>query len=323
MASTSGGSFSAFARVIIEDGGAVYGAAYDDLEVVHARATSLIEAEAFRGSKYVQSQVGKVFTSVREDLSSGMDVLFSGTPCQVAGLLSFLKAIGVKDEERQRLFTVDFVCHGVGSPLALNQYIAMQKDRGFDVARMNMRSKHYGYRNSCMELADKRGRVKRVFTREDGFLRAFYGNLMLRPSCYACGFKSVCRVSDLTIWDSWNAEDILDRSYETRGFTNVVVQSEKGLRLLEQAAVALSVWEVPFCRIRPKNGGMMLHSAKPNMQNEAFLEEVKKCGFSAAVSRFMPINPTARFREVVKKVLYRVGFLDFCSRAKRRIEGLR
>lgn len=117
--SSSGGIFYALAEMIISEGGVVFGAKFnDDWEVVHAYAETLEGIKAFQGSKYVQSGIGETFTQAEQFLKAGRRVMFTGTPCQIAGLKHFLR----KDYGSQ-LLTVDVVCHGVPSPLVWREYL--------------------------------------------------------------------------------------------------------------------------------------------------------------------------------------------------------
>lgn len=138
MKSRSGAVFVAISDYILEQGGVVYGAGYKDhFRVAHKRATTKEERDEFRGSKYVQSDLTGVFRQVKEDLKNGLTVLFSGTPCQTAGLNSF---VGTK--LRQNLILVDIVCHGVPGPYIWRDYIAyLEKKQGDVINVVNFRNK--------------------------------------------------------------------------------------------------------------------------------------------------------------------------------------
>lgn len=141
--SRSGAAFVAISDYILENGGVVYGAGFTDhFRVVHKRATTKEERDEFKGSKYVQSDLGHVFRQVKEDLKNGLTVLFSGTPCQTAGLNSY---IGKK--LREHLVLVDIVCHGVPGPYLWRDYIAyLEKKQGDKICWVNFRDKKkYGW----------------------------------------------------------------------------------------------------------------------------------------------------------------------------------
>lgn len=143
MRSRSGAAFVAISDYVLENGGVVYGAGYKDhFRVSHKRAASKQERDEFRGSKYVQSDLSDVFRAVRKDLQDGLFVLFSGTPCQTAGLNAY---IGPK--LRERLLLVDIVCHGVPSPYIWRDYLDfLERKRGARIVCVNFRDKvKYGW----------------------------------------------------------------------------------------------------------------------------------------------------------------------------------
>lgn len=136
--SRSGAAFIAISDYILENGGVVYGAGYTDhFRVVHKRATTKEQRNEFKGSKYVQSDLSGVFRQVKQDLRAGLTVLFSGTPCQTAGLHSY-----VGKKLRENLFLVDIVCHGVPSPFIWRDYISyLEKKHGSEICYVNFRDK--------------------------------------------------------------------------------------------------------------------------------------------------------------------------------------
>lgn len=317
-ASSSGGAFSAFATVVIKDGGVVFGAEYQGHRVAHAFIDNEADLVRFRGSKYAQSDIGTSYQDVHRFLSQGRSVLFSGTPCQVAALNSYLAVAKAKGDELDRLYTIDFVCHGVGSPKAFEYYLRDKEREGAHVSKVNMRSKKYGYRAAAMELIDEHGRSRYISGAVDDYLRAFYGNYILRPSCYACVFKTAHRASDLTMWDSWMAEEILGIVPDNRGYTNVVVQSKKGERLMACSSPLLEAHPVNFERIRPSKGGSMLHSASFNPRREEFFKGMCSDGFERTMVVFEPLGLRSHIKEIVKSLLGYLGLRDYFSRVKRR-----
>lgn len=155
MKSRSGAAFAAISDYILERGGVVYGAGYKDhFRVAHKRATTKEERDEFRGSKYVQSDLTGVFHSVKEDLKNGLIVLFSGTPCQTAGLNAF-----VGRKLRQNLVLVDIVCHGVPGPYLWRDYLSyLEKKENSDVCYVNFRDKEeYGWKNHVETIKFKKG----------------------------------------------------------------------------------------------------------------------------------------------------------------------
>ena len=227
--SSSGAIFSLCATAILEQGGVIYGAAFDeDFRVHHMSVDTIEKLDLLRGSKYVQSDTENTFSEVRQYLEQGKKVLFTGTACQIAGLKSYLR------KEWENLYTIDVLCHGVPSPALWKQYLKEKSEEyGAGVKNVSFRSKSIGWKQfaMCIEFLNET-MYERVFTK-DAFMTLFLGNISLRPSCYACGFKGMPRVSDLTIGDCWGVEDHTPHMDDNKGTSVVVVNSEKGEELVK------------------------------------------------------------------------------------------
>lgn len=237
--STSGGAFTAFAQVIVENGGVVFGAALDDkLEVRHICVDREEDLHKFRNSKYVQSVLGDCFQQAKSFLDSGRQVLFSGTPCQIEGLKSFLR------KDYDSLFTVDVVCHAYPSPLIWRKYIEFRSGGNGNFIDAKFRDKaDYGYDYSQISLTDGSKR-QHYGVESDPYLRAFFSNLSDRPSCYNCAFKKRYRVSDVTIWDCFDVYKFDKEFDDNRGVTRVLVHSPKGGYLIEQVKIRCKVKQI-------------------------------------------------------------------------------
>ncbi|MGI6498359.1 MAG: Coenzyme F420 hydrogenase/dehydrogenase, beta subunit C-terminal domain [Oscillospiraceae bacterium] len=201
--SASGGAFATFADYVIESqNGVAFGAYMDqDFDVRHGCARSSAELAPMLGSKYVQSDIGLSHRACKRFLEDGRFVLYSGTPCQIAGLKGYL------GRDYDKLITVDIVCHGVSSPLAFRSYIRWLSDRA------KMRVVSYRFRNrtkydrsgyiSKTTFQDKRGRTKVLWRRaeRDVYFKAYLDGELFRRSCYACSYAQEARVSDITLGD--------------------------------------------------------------------------------------------------------------------------
>ena len=238
MSSTSGGVFPELARDILAQGGAVYGAAYDEnFKVCHICAENEASLDRLRGAKYAQSDLGDSFREVKERLENGQHVLFSGTPCQVLGLKSFLK------QDYENLLLVDLVCHSVPSPLAWEKYLEHISD-GKQLTSVNLRCKdtgwsRYGYSNR-FDFSDGTSRMDS--SGESLYMKLFGGGYITRSACNSCPAKGYARVSDLTLGDFWGIWDIVPEMDDDRGTSVVLVQTQKGraaISRLEQKAVTL------------------------------------------------------------------------------------
>lgn len=222
--SSSGGVFTALAERVIKDGGTVYGAAFrKDFSVAHMGAETMEEIAPFRGSKYVQSDCSHVFDSVKKDLEDGRDVLFSGTPCQVAGLHQFL------GKDYENLLLVDTTCHSVPSPKAWKRYLAeVEKNLGSKIRGVNFRDKRTGWEKYqiCMQLDN--GQEYVVPGGQNVYMKAFLRSLSTRKSCYACAFKGQNRAADITLSDFWGVQAALPEAYQQEGTSLVLIQTMKG-----------------------------------------------------------------------------------------------
>ena len=226
--SRSGAMFAALSDWVFDTGGVVYGAGYaDHFRVIHKRATTRTLRDEFRGSKYVQSDMGHVFCDVAEDLRAGKVVLFTGTPCQTSGLQSFLKLRHVSAE---LLYVVDIVCHGVPGPYIWRDYLAyLEKKHGSKVLAVDFRDKsEFGW-----------AAHRETFTFKDGrkFIPTytFYQHVVFRHSCDVCHFSNLRRPSDITIADFWGWEKV-DKTFNSddRGVSLVLVNSSKGRQLFDE-----------------------------------------------------------------------------------------
>lgn len=265
LQSSSGGVFTTIAEAVIDAGGVVFGARFDkDWNVVHDFAESKEGIEFFRGSKYVQSRIGNSYLQVREFLKTGRKVLFSGTSCQIAGLLKFLR------RRYDNLLTVDVVCHGVPSPLVWREYLrnvlsqngTAVKNTGSEslsdvqtISGVSFRDKKYGwkkydfviqgtvsqastlYRNTvCGQFLHQTELLREEFGKNI-FMNLFLRDLDLRPSCYVCPAKAGRCGSDITIADYWGIGNNHPEKDDDMGVSLVLVNSDSGLEWFDKLNV--------------------------------------------------------------------------------------
>ena len=234
MKSSSGGIFTLLAEQIIDKGGVVFGARFNDKwEVVHDYTETKEGLAPFRGSKYVQSNIGNSYKQVEEFLKTGREVMFTGTPCQIAGLKKFLR------KDYKNLLTVDFVCHGVPSPMVWRKYLEEEiarQDRMTTykvspiITGINFRDKSMGWKKFSFVLNLSKVSVdgEQILTLsspfyENAYMRAFLTNLSLRPSCYACPAKAGKSRANITIGDFWGIENIFQNEDDDKGVSLLYV----------------------------------------------------------------------------------------------------
>ena len=237
--STSGGAFTALSDQVLDMGGAVYGAVFDSrFRVVHQRATGRAGRDRMRFSKYVQSDLGNCFCQVEQDLRQGKPVLFTGTPCQNAGLRAAMGPLA----EQGPLVCCDLICYGVPSPRVWEAYKQLlEKEQGAPLAEVSFRTKELPWsRSNSNRSLRYRTANQREGQADQRFYRLFFeSGAILRPSCGQCPFASACRASDLTIADYWGIEKYAPEEYDPLGVSLVLTSTERGRRLLEQCP---SLW---------------------------------------------------------------------------------
>lgn len=226
--SRSGGVFIALSDYILSLDGVVYGAQLNkDFSVSHNRAENKKERDNFKGSKYIQSDMGNIIEQVKQDLVNNRKVLFSGTACQVAGVKSCIPR-----NLQENLYTCDLICHGVPSKKVFNDFLKfIEKISGKKIKEFNFRDKKFGWAPHY-ETA----------TFEDGtqlttqyFRNLFYGHNILRPACYECNFANVHRPADITIADFWGIENIAPEFLDEIGVSLTIINNEKGQKWFENS----------------------------------------------------------------------------------------
>lgn len=249
MNSSSGGMFTLIAEHIIDNGGYVAGAAFDDdFTVKHIIVDNKNDLEKLRGSKYVQSYLGDIFRQIKELLENGKYVLFTGCPCQVAGLYGML---GKKHYDR--LFTVDLVCHGAPSQKSFSRYIE-EKYGTENLGSFKFRTKKFGY-NSFNQIAYlKDGTEVAGNIKFDEYEKAMHSGVALKSVCGDCMFASAPRQGDISIGDCWGVSQFNVNYNDHKGTSAVLINNAKGERLFAQIKGRMKLCEpVPYDFLRQHN----------------------------------------------------------------------
>lgn len=225
--SSSGGIFTMLAESILDEGGVVFGARFNEQwEVVHDYTETKEGLAPFRGSKYVQSRVGETYQQTKSFLIQGRKVIYTGTPCQIAGLRRFL------GKEYDNLLTVDVVCHGVPSPMVWRDYLrSVTSNKVNQITSVKFREKSTGWKNYSVKICrqEETPFVNEPY-RENPFMQVFLKDFCLRPSCHTCPAKSGKSGSDLTIADFWGIND--PDWDDDRGTSLILVHSRQGQQSL-------------------------------------------------------------------------------------------
>ena len=293
--SSSGGLFSAIAsRYEV-----VYGVAMTDdcYGAEFRRMTD--DLSPLRGSKYFQARVGDTFQQVKQDLEDGRQVLFTGTGCQINGLLMFLQ------KKYPNLLTVDVVCHGVPSPKLWRAYADFREAQYGKLESVNFRCKDHTWKNYEM-------RENQLFISmsKDPFMRIFLSNYCLRPACYQCHAKNM-KMSDLTIADFWGIENVAPEMDDGMGISLVITRTDKGQTVFNEIEHELKWKEVTYEDGVRENPAEYRSPIKPEQRNHffcdletlTFTEMIEKYASPKKVPRSVIIK--RKIKSLIRKALRR------------------
>lgn len=263
LQSSSGGIFTLLAEQTLHKGGVVFGACFDEQwNVVHNYTDTVEGLARFRGSKYVQSSIGDSFLQAKKFLDEGREVLFSGTPCQIAGLKNFLQ------KPYQNLLTVDVVCHGVPSPEVWKKYLERTVCKAYNIRKrdaslsitdkienINFRLKEKGWKKYHIRIKYKNGKQDVMPFYENTYMKVFLSNLSLRPSCYCCPAKGEHVQSDITIADFWGVDKIMPEIDDDNGCSLILINNLNCLSYLQYLGMKYS--PQVFSEVIPYNPNIM------------------------------------------------------------------
>ena len=289
MESRSGGIFTALSDEILNQNGVIYGVGYKNgFKVCYKRAETEEQRSEFRGSKYVQSEVGDIFKQVKMDLDNGRKVLFSGTPCHVAGLAKFIR-------NKENLFLVDIVCHGTPSPKIFKDYISfLEKKYGGKVEQFDFRDKSFGWNTHIESFVINREKIAKTI-----YTDLFYKHIMFRKSCYNCQFTNLNRPSDITIADCWGIEKNRPDVNDNKGVSLVIVNTEKGKKLYENIMPEIEQYKVD---IKDYLQPQMQYPNKKYKKYEEFWNDYKEKGFEYITKKYAGKNLLGKVKRTLRKV---------------------
>ena len=301
LSCASGGIATLLGKIVVEEGGVVYGCDGSDIRNVHhARKDTVELLEDLKGSKYVQSFIGDVFRQVKEDLKTGIEVLFIGTPCQIAGLYGFLRGRNFTN-----LVTVDLVCHGVPSQKMLNDNIDYYCKKGENVSvrfrekiveASNVKNSRIEYKWLLRNNNKLDSSYKKTSYTKDAFMLGFLSCLTIRENCYNCRYACIARCADITLSDYWGLPS--NTSFEKgRGVSNILINTEKGAFLWEKAK-GYAKWEQRnIVEALSGNGQLQLPSPRHSLHHS-----------------FMSLYPSVGFKKAVYKCSRKFLFIHFIKR---------
>lgn len=344
MCSSSGGAYTAISDYVMNNGLKIlhldshsndifdhnyidtidvvcYGAAFsNDFSVHHISATTATERDLFRGSKYVQSELGFTFTKIKQNLIDGKTVLFTGTPCQTAGLRKFLE---VSKFNTTNLILNDIICHGTPSPKLWNDYKKLLITNYKSKLKMfSFRDKEIGWKDYPIRAVFENGTIKKDTSDLRIFIKLFFTHLALRPSCYHCKFANLNRPSDITMGDFWGIEKCLPEFGDEKGVSLVLVNSLKGQAVFEQIKDSLYCKQCNTIDCAKYQHNLNQPTPRP-ANRDAFWQDYRKMGFNYIIKKYAGFGIAGRMKSFTVKELRRFGLLKFVIKVLRRWKRLR
>ncbi len=294
--SASGGLFTLLSDFVLNSGGVVYGAVFDsDMQVVHCRALSEEERNPMRGSKYVQSNLEHIFLQVQKDVNAGHVTLFTGTPCQIAGLKAFLR------KDYPNLYTCDIVCHGVTSPKMFKEYLSfIEKKYHSKIKNISFRDKEQGWSQQKWKIELQSGQILLDNKEVNAYKNLFYGHVIQRPSCHECPYASIQRQGDITLGDFWGIENSLPDFKDELGVNVVLINTTKGEQLFEKVKDGIHYEEsdVKSC-LQPQ----LQYPTERSEKREQYWRDYEKRGFSYVARKYGMVGFSDRVKAKVKKII--------------------
>lgn len=300
MASRSGAVFVGCSDWILSQSGSVYGAVMDGVKCYHRRAISVVERNEMCYSKYIQSDTSDIWKLVGEDLSANRKVLFSGTPCQVDALYSYLTKLKI---DMTNLYTMDLICHGVPSPKLFAEFISfLERIYKGKVTDFQFRDKSICGWDDHMESFCVNGNKHASSKWRD----IYYSNGIDRMSCYNCKYAAMNRPGDITFGDAWGIRKAAPDYYDNRGASVVIVNTDKGERLIEAIRDVCDMREVPVSAMLQPN---LLQPSEPKVDRDKLWQDYEKGGIELLVNKYGTMPYTNRLAKKVKYNLRKIKYL--------------
>lgn len=303
MSASSGGAFGAIVKVLRhKERWFVWGAAFDKkLQLTHHCSENETDLAPLHKSKYLQSEMGDTFSQIKKQLAEGKNVLFSGTPCQVAALRNYLAKVNV-----DKLVCVDLICHGVPNQKLFDAYCEEEGKRfqsevksvQFRYKVYNRKLKKWSSRNMLLTTKDGKEHIQNRYNSR--FLRAYHSFLFYRESCHSCVFATPSRQGDLTIADFWGIQRFYPQLDADKGVSLVQANTEKGKQILKQLGEEMLLYPVNREQYLKVTSGAMVKKTLRHRNRDAFLNDCRNHTFSESVDVYVP-----KYKEILKVELVR------------------
>lgn len=296
--SSSGGIFWILVKYAIGNNGIVYGVELkDEFYVVHGRAETLNDCVRFRKSKYLQSNTEMIYKQVKADLENSQLVLFSGTPCQIAALYSYLR------KDYDNLITCDIVCHGVPSKTVFDKYIAELNAKMQDKAvSICWRDKRNGWSPNRVSVQFESGDEIINTSLENLYQRGFLYNVYLRPSCYECPYARLPRIGDISLGDFLGYEGYLKGNNNNKGLSIVIISSDKGEKVFDEIKDSCVIEKVNESYVKKRSRHAYTHPGY-NRNRESFFLNFKKMSFQRLSKKYIYPSAINRAYNTLKNII--------------------
>ncbi|MBP5724430.1 MAG: Coenzyme F420 hydrogenase/dehydrogenase, beta subunit C-terminal domain [Bacteroidales bacterium] len=297
---SSGGAFWAFAQYVLSIDGVVFGAIQENVDnIYHIRATNIDEAQRIRRSKYFQSATNYTFRQAKEDLQNNKIVLYSGTGCQIAGLLSFL------NKEYDNLYTCEVVCHGVPSRKVWKKYREeKEKIVNKKIVELVFRDKSNGWSNNQYKITYDDGSIEYEKSTQQLFHAGYLQGLFYRPSCGCCRFASLPRVADITLADYWQYKGRFRTQDNDLGVSLISINTSKGAKLLSNVSDYLDY--EPTAKVLALSSCRHLDNhPTENPKRKLFFKDFFKYGYFYAAKKHFPKQHN-KFFVLAKRVVIKI-----------------
>ena len=294
--STSGGLFSLLANYVLSLNGTIYGAVYDAEGIKHVRVTD--DYCSLRGSKYSQSEIDGIIDLLIDDLNKGKYVLFTGTPCQCAGVRKILNHLNVS---MSNLLLVDIICHGVVSPQILRDYIEYaEQAAGKRIIVHKFRDKVSGWSTYIETNIFEDGTEDRESYESQLFKRIFLSHFGFREACFNCKFSTEKRVSDITMGDFWGLKNTRPELWNDEGISLAIVYTNNGQKVIDNVIVNAEVFNASLSDTRQPQ--LKMPALKPNHYDDFWID-YNNIGFSKIVKKYFHGGKMRRLAsELIKKL---------------------
>lgn len=302
--SSSGGIFSIIANYVLSNNGIVIGARFDeDNKLKHFAITNKKDLNKLRSSKYLQSELGSIFELVKENINN-KKILFSGTPCHVAGLKAYLK------QDYDNLICIDVICHGVPTPKLFDKYVKeLENERNAKLLNYNFRDKSSGWEGYSNRATFDSG--KNVITKasQNPYMKLFLSDIALRESCYHCNFKLGNKYSDITLGDFWGVKNCYPDMYNEKGVSCIILNTKKGENIFNEIKSEIDFKECTLENILKGNPSLKFSGKEPEKRKE-FFYDLNKLTINKLEKKYIPRDSIIKrglrkVKRIIKKIMGR------------------